>query len=416
MCNVNTASNSISSNPGFISPPSTVSYPPCTERDNLKQGTFPWCGQQIPGINEVGPIENLQQEEQLLERNRVRAELSQVQQPTKLRSTPHHVTTMHSEPEPDLSSNGELTSDPRLPEKTGVNACLGCMYIQAGVSSHLAKALIDCGSCVSLVSRQVAEKAGLMVSVVDKKVDIIGVSGYKFPTFGVLRAFPLEVQGKNLLTDLLVADIAEECILGQDFLENHQFTLDFGARTMRNQAQSLKLETTAVSRVSQIPVKAFPKKVPVGISYVMTCLVEEPQKVMEHVHLLEKEKFPEKDETLAMKLETLNEEKEIQACVVAEDPVPEKLCSMNSVRKAQSSIDITIDLTCHINGTYNWILTCKVTRVEQPDSQISATIEKIEAKAPSCTDTQMNPVASVGYSAPRIAIPALPIVTTVGNL
>eukprot|EP00116_Pleurobrachia_bachei_P001884 sb/3462146/ len=414
MCNVNTARTNISSNSGFISLPSTVPNPACNEGDDLKQGIFPWCGQQNPGNNEVGLIENLRQEEQLLERNRMRAELSQVQQQTELKSTPHHVTTMHSEPEPELSSNGDLPFDPSLSEKTGVNACLGCMHIKVGVSSHTAKALIDCGSCVSLVSRQVAEKAGLMDSVVDKPVDIIGVSGYKFPTFGVLRSFPLEVQGKNLLTDLLVADIAEECILGQDFLENHQFTLDFGARTMQNQAQSLMLETTAVSRVSPTRVKAVPEKMPVGSSNVMTCLVVEPQNVTEHVHLLEKENFSEKEETLVMTLETLNEEEEIPVCVVAKDPVPEKVCSKNSVREVQTSIDVTIDLTGPINGTYNWTLTCKVTRVEQTVSQ-SGTIEKI--KAPSCTDTQMNPAASVGYSAPRISIPALPIVTTtVGNL
>eukprot|EP00116_Pleurobrachia_bachei_P001881 sb/3462143/ len=412
MCNVNTARTNISSNPGFISLPSTVPYPACNEGNDLKHGIFPWCGQQNTDVNEAGLIENLKQEERLLERNRKRAELSHVRQ--QLKSTPHHVTTIHSEPEPELSSNDELTFDPGLPEKTGVNACLGCMHIQVSVSSHMAKALIDCGSCVSLVSRQVAEKAGLMDSVVDKPVDIIGVSGYKFPTFGVLRSFPLEVQGKNLLTDLLVADIAEECILGQDFLENHQFTLDFGARTMRNQAQSLKLETTAVSRVSQIPVKAVPEKVSVGRSHVMTCLVVEPQKVTENVYLLEKENFSEKEETLVMTLETLHEEEEIPVCVVAEDPVPEKVCSKKSVRKVQSSIDVTIDLTGPINGIYNWTLTCKVTHVEQIVSQISATIEKIET--PSCTDTQMNLVTSVGYSAPRISIPALPIVTTVGNL
>ena len=69
-----------------------------------------------------------------------------------------------------------------------------------------------------------------MESMSDTQVDLVGVSGFRFPTFGILRVFPLFIEGKQFIIDLLVADIAEDCILGQDFLEAHEFTLDFGSR------------------------------------------------------------------------------------------------------------------------------------------------------------------------------------------
>ena len=193
-------------------------------------------------------------------------------------------------PEPDMSSyvsiypSGELWADPvPVVEDVAVNACLGCMYIQVQISTLTVRALIDCGSCISLLARRVVDHTNLMSMVLEKQVDLIGVSGCKFPTHGVLKSYPLVVEGKHLLTSLHIADIAEECILGQDFLEEHHFTLDFGARTMKNGTQNLHLEA-AVPRQANIPVKAA-TDLHIQGSYVMTCSVEEPNNIVDAVYV-----------------------------------------------------------------------------------------------------------------------------------
>ena len=125
----------------------------------------------------------------------------------------------------------------------GVNLCEGHVYLDAKVNGKLVHILIDTGSSANLISEHLIKELQLSHLLTQSSFRLVGVTGAPLQTMGVLKEVPVSVQQINLNANFIVtSNMSEECILGQEFLEQHQMVLDFNNKTLTNNHISTKLK------------------------------------------------------------------------------------------------------------------------------------------------------------------------------
>ena len=100
------------------------------------------------------------------------------------------------------------------------------LYLNVKIESLQSSFLIDTGASRSLVSRKLYERLSKKVILSKNKLPKLQLAdGTSLETYGVITV-PLLVGPVAVKQDLIVADISDAGILGLDFLEEHQCSLD----------------------------------------------------------------------------------------------------------------------------------------------------------------------------------------------
>ena len=87
--------------------------------------------------------------------------------------------------------------------------------------------MLDSGSAVSLVRRNIANSCTIESQMPLPQIKLVTASGGKLPIIDCVKA-AIEVQGEKFTHDFLVVDnLITPVILGIDFLQEHQLTLNF---------------------------------------------------------------------------------------------------------------------------------------------------------------------------------------------
>ena len=119
-------------------------------------------------------------------------------------------------------------------------SCSGCLFVLTVVLGIKVCALVDSGSCISILAQQEAVEMGIMDrdSLGSTLMDLVGISGNRLSTQGVSSRFADES-----ICVILVVDVKEEeMVLGQGFLSKYYFNLGFGKRIFCNDSVCVFLE------------------------------------------------------------------------------------------------------------------------------------------------------------------------------
>ena len=108
-------------------------------------------------------------------------------------------------------------------EAATVKTCGGCLFVQAYVLGLEVHALVDSGSCISILSVGKAEEIGVLGHLKEDCLELVGISGNRLESKGSLVDLPLHVNNNLCVLAVVVAEIREDMILGQDYLEKHGF-------------------------------------------------------------------------------------------------------------------------------------------------------------------------------------------------
>ena len=118
-------------------------------------------------------------------------------------------------------------------------------FITGHILDHGVQCLLDTGSMVTLLSKDVWERFP-----VDERPDleeapckVTGVSGTPVPLEGIV-AMPLVVGSQIFLQPMLVADIEEEVILGYDFMNLRDVVLDVPRHVLRVNGEQIPMWTS----------------------------------------------------------------------------------------------------------------------------------------------------------------------------
>ena len=133
-----------------------------------------------------------------------------------------------------------------IEEFSTVTVCEGSIYAACSINKVKSLALIDTGSAVNLISENKLERLHLgKVKLYPNTKRLFGVTGNTLDVKGRIENIPVCIDPSREIissTDLfVVADLLEDLILGQKFLAQHKFEIDFNSNRLRNNYFSTKL-------------------------------------------------------------------------------------------------------------------------------------------------------------------------------
>ena len=131
-------------------------------------------------------------------------------------------------------------SNTGLPSEHATNSCSGCLYVPVYTEKSIIVGLLDCGSCVNLLSQSLAQSLGLMGDIQKQSITLAGVSGTRVRALGIV-VINLRIRNRSFREEFVVAEIVEECILGQQFLTRNSLQVDFGTKTLSGTNLNVKL-------------------------------------------------------------------------------------------------------------------------------------------------------------------------------
>ena len=108
------------------------------------------------------------------------------------------------------------------------------------IRESLFQALIDCGECVNLLSYKSAKRLGICEHLRASNVTLAGVSGAKVQNLGSVSLM-VEVGDFCVPVWFVVAEVVEDCILGQEFLTKNELMVNFGSRMLLGPGIEVKL-------------------------------------------------------------------------------------------------------------------------------------------------------------------------------
>ena len=108
------------------------------------------------------------------------------------------------------------------------------------IRESLFQALIDCGACVNLLSYKSAKRLGICEHLRASNVTLAGVSGAKVQNLGSVSLM-VEVGDFCVPVWFVVAEVVEDCILGQEFLTKNELMVNFGNRMLLGPGIEVKL-------------------------------------------------------------------------------------------------------------------------------------------------------------------------------
>ena len=136
-------------------------------------------------------------------------------------------------------------------------------YLSVEVRGRLFDFLIDTGASHTMVSRKLSQAFVVPSDDLYKGITASTASGSEMQTYGRL-VLPLKIEGRNYVFSPIVADIADDGILGLDFAALYGITLDPRSGRLSFELPSRTEFQCKLKRISSIAVVAQTCKIPAG--------------------------------------------------------------------------------------------------------------------------------------------------------
>ena len=143
-----------------------------------------------------------------------------------------------------------------------VTMCEGSVYATCKINGVSILALIDTGSAVNILKEGILANLKLGKERLHPNTKkLYGVTGKVLDTTGILKNVPICVDPngrvKNGADLLVVTNMSEDLILGQQFLSQHKFCIDFDKNRLFNSHLSTKLvcgnnSTVIIAKVREV--------------------------------------------------------------------------------------------------------------------------------------------------------------------
>ena len=119
-------------------------------------------------------------------------------------------------------------------------------YVMVTINDIPVKALIDTGAATSIVQRSFLTNNGSPDQKIEPDdVTLVGPNNVSIETFGKTK-LDVDLGGESFQTHVVVADISQLLILGNDFLRRHKMVLDFEKQSLNTHTGG-NLQVLAVS-------------------------------------------------------------------------------------------------------------------------------------------------------------------------
>ena len=147
------------------------------------------------------------------------------------------------------SASQTLTVDPPTSIVTVATIKTDAAVIQAYFGNKSTETMLDSGSAVSLVRQDIVKSSKIESQMPLSQIQLVTASGDKLPIHDCLKV-TIKVQGEKFTHDFLVVDkLITPVILGIDFLQKHQLTLNFSRTPV---VMTKNTHTAAATEVSVV--------------------------------------------------------------------------------------------------------------------------------------------------------------------
>lgn len=137
------------------------------------------------------------------------------------------------------------------------------LYINASVNNTAVQVFVDTGAQTTVISREFAERAGLMKNVDARFKGLIKGVGEQ-TSLGRIWNFSLKISGKMFAVSAVVLEkFSHEILLGLDAMKRHKTIIDLGEMTMGFPSHSILVPFLKDHEIIKIPLAEFSKKIQV---------------------------------------------------------------------------------------------------------------------------------------------------------
>ena len=139
----------------------------------------------------------------------------------------------------------KLETSPTITKSVARSCDSGSITVTGAVNGHRQRLLVDTGSNKTIVRSDLLEAK----EILETQVDLCGVTGHRIPLRGPVDV-ELQVGAASMRHSVYVADVADPCILGLDFLNKYHCSIDIPNLTMEAAGVQVNLQMQDESDVS----------------------------------------------------------------------------------------------------------------------------------------------------------------------